>query len=186
VANQCHQADYYSLSRAQGSNTGVAMLICPGGGYHNLAGMLKGKKSPRGLTSIGVTGVILKYRCRAAARRCEGRTAIRPTNRRPACVSWCASRKGLVRRPHQNRHGRLLGGRHLVGATATHFGSELTNQSTTSTKSVPAGFCCDDVLGYFKVKTRTNYRPPSTSLPMRPPCSWFTPATTRSANRITV
>lgn len=44
------------------SNTGVAMLICPGGGYWNLAWDLEGEEVAHWLNSIGITGIVLKYR----------------------------------------------------------------------------------------------------------------------------
>ena len=39
------------------------MLICPGGGYHNLGWDVEGEEVAAWLNSIGVTGIILKYRC---------------------------------------------------------------------------------------------------------------------------
>ena len=44
------------------NDTGVAVVICPGGGYTNLAWDHEGEQVARWLNSIGVTGVILKYR----------------------------------------------------------------------------------------------------------------------------
>lgn len=43
-------------------NTGAAILVCPGGGYHILAMDLEGTEVCEWLNSIGVTGVLLKYR----------------------------------------------------------------------------------------------------------------------------
>jgi acetyl esterase/lipase len=43
-------------------NTGAAMLICPGGGYWNLAWDLEGTEVADWLNSIGITGIVLKYR----------------------------------------------------------------------------------------------------------------------------
>jgi len=43
-------------------NTGAAVLVCPGGGYHILAMDLEGTEVCDWLNSIGVTGVLLKYR----------------------------------------------------------------------------------------------------------------------------
>jgi acetyl esterase/lipase len=43
-------------------DTGAAMIICPGGGYWNLYWELEGEEVATWLNSIGVTGVILKYR----------------------------------------------------------------------------------------------------------------------------
>jgi acetyl esterase/lipase len=43
-------------------DTGAAILVCPGGGYHILAMDLEGTEVCDWLNSIGVTGVLLKYR----------------------------------------------------------------------------------------------------------------------------
>jgi len=43
-------------------DTGAAVLVCPGGGYHILAQDLEGTEVCEWLNSIGVTGVVLKYR----------------------------------------------------------------------------------------------------------------------------
>lgn len=43
-------------------DTGAAVLVCPGGGYHILAMDLEGTEVCDWLNSIGVTGALLKYR----------------------------------------------------------------------------------------------------------------------------
>ncbi len=43
-------------------NTGVAIVVCPGGGYNNLAWDHEGEQVGRWLKSIGVTAAVLKYR----------------------------------------------------------------------------------------------------------------------------
>lgn len=43
-------------------DTGAAVLVCPGGGYYILAMDLEGTEVCAWLNSIGVTGVLLKYR----------------------------------------------------------------------------------------------------------------------------
>lgn len=45
-----------------GKNTGVAVLVFPGGGYRALAVELEGADICKWLSSIGVTGILLKYR----------------------------------------------------------------------------------------------------------------------------
>lgn len=52
-----------------GRDTGATVLVCPGGGYHILALDLEGTEVCEWLNSIGVTGVLLKYR---VPRRAEG------------------------------------------------------------------------------------------------------------------
>jgi acetyl esterase/lipase len=48
-------------------DTGTAVLVCPGGGYHILAMDLEGTEVCEWLNSIGVTGALLKYRVPARA-----------------------------------------------------------------------------------------------------------------------
>ncbi|MET0465209.1 MAG: alpha/beta hydrolase [Chitinophagaceae bacterium] len=48
------------------NNTGAAVLVFPGGGYNKLAIDLEGREICQWLASIGVTGVLLKYRVPAS------------------------------------------------------------------------------------------------------------------------
>jgi len=43
-------------------NTGASVVICPGGGYNILAWNLEGTEVAEWLNTIGVTGIVLKYR----------------------------------------------------------------------------------------------------------------------------
>jgi acetyl esterase/lipase len=47
---------------AKDKDTGAAVVIAPGGGYHILAWDLEGEEVAAWLNSVGVTGVLLKYR----------------------------------------------------------------------------------------------------------------------------
>jgi acetyl esterase/lipase len=47
---------------AKDKDTGAAVLIAPGGGYNVLAWDLEGEEVAQWLNSIGVTGIVLKYR----------------------------------------------------------------------------------------------------------------------------
>jgi acetyl esterase/lipase len=47
---------------AKDKDTGAAVVIAPGGGYHILAWDLEGEEVAEWLNSIGVTGIVLKYR----------------------------------------------------------------------------------------------------------------------------
>jgi acetyl esterase/lipase len=49
-------------------SNGTAVLVCPGGGYHILAWDLEGTEVCHWLNSIGVTGILLKYRVPRADR----------------------------------------------------------------------------------------------------------------------
>ena len=45
-----------------GNGAGVAIVICPGGGYWNLAWDKEGEEVAAWLNTLGITGVVLKYR----------------------------------------------------------------------------------------------------------------------------
>jgi len=47
---------------AAGKDTGVAVMVCPGGGYSILAMDLEGTEICQWLNSLGITGALLKYR----------------------------------------------------------------------------------------------------------------------------
>jgi acetyl esterase/lipase len=47
---------------AKETDTGAAVVICPGGGHHILAYDLEGTEVAEWLNGIGVTGIVLKYR----------------------------------------------------------------------------------------------------------------------------
>ncbi len=47
---------------AKDKDTGAAVVICPGGGYSILAWDLEGEEVAAWLNSLGVTGIVLKYR----------------------------------------------------------------------------------------------------------------------------
>ncbi len=47
---------------AEGENTGVAVLICPGGGYSGQAAGHEGKQFAEWLAANGITAAVLKYR----------------------------------------------------------------------------------------------------------------------------
>ena len=60
------------------TTTHVAMIICPGGGYHNLGWDIEGEEVAAWLNSIGITGVLLKYRCPRRAGDVQGEPPLGP------------------------------------------------------------------------------------------------------------
>jgi len=103
-------------------DTGTAVLICPGGGYWNLYWQLEGEEVADWLNSIGVTGVIIKYRVPRRPGEPEKEPARRPLQDAQRAVSLVRSRAkewGI----HPERIG-IVGfsaGGHLAIATATSF-----------------------------------------------------------------
>jgi len=62
-------------------NTGAAVLVCPGGGYHILAWDLEGTEVCEWLNSIGITGILLKYRVPIRAGRPDHEPALQDAQR---------------------------------------------------------------------------------------------------------
>ncbi|MBB4034510.1 acetyl esterase/lipase [Dysgonomonas hofstadii] len=60
LENQNPELTIYSPETA--SNTGMAVVICPGGGYSGLAMDHEGKQVGEWLIKQGITGIVLKYR----------------------------------------------------------------------------------------------------------------------------
>ncbi|TVS12228.1 MAG: alpha/beta hydrolase [Planctomycetaceae bacterium] len=100
-------------------DTGAAVLICPGGGYHILAMDLEGTEVADWLNSIGVTGIVLKYR---VPRRKEQEKHVAPlqdAQRAMSLVRQHAADWGIA----EDRIG-ILGfsaGGHLAAAASTNF-----------------------------------------------------------------
>jgi acetyl esterase/lipase len=104
------------------THTGTAILICPGGGYWNLAWDLEGEEMAAWLNTIGVTGCVLKYRVPRREGQPERLPAPGPLLDAQRAISLVRSRAadwGIA----TNRIGVLgfSAGGHLAVATATHF-----------------------------------------------------------------
>ncbi len=102
--------------------TGTAILICPGGGYWNLYWQLEGEEVAEWLNSIGVTGIILKYRVPRRPDEPEKEPARRPLQDAQRAVSLVRS-KAAELKLNPDRIG-IMGfsaGGHLAIATATSF-----------------------------------------------------------------
>src|SRR6266853_4803864 len=107
---------------AKDKNTGAAILICPGGGYWNLAWDLEGEEVAAWLNTAGLTGAVLKYRVPRRPGQPEPLPAPGPLLDAQRAVSLVRSRAAEWR-IEPNRIG-ILGfsaGGHLAVATATHF-----------------------------------------------------------------
>lgn len=103
-------------------NTGTAMIICPGGGYWNLFWELEGEEVCAWLNSLGMTGIILKYRVPRRPGEARGEPASGPLLDAQRAVSLVRSRAS-----EWNLDPKRIGiigfsaGGHLALATATGF-----------------------------------------------------------------
>lgn len=146
---------------AQSKNTGTAMLICPGGGYHNLGWDVEGEEVAAWLNSIGMTGIILKYRCPRRPGDVKGEPPLGPLKDAQRAVSLVRSKAGEwgIDPAKIGMVGFSAGG-HLVGATATNFDKRTYEPIDDIDKiSCRPDFAIMLYSGYFKVKDRDELSP---------------------------
>ncbi len=100
-------------------NTGVAIIVCPGGGYTNLMMDYEGEDVAKWLTTQGITGIVLKYRVPAPQGTPRYLPALQDAQRSMSIVRAKAGEWKI----DPKRIGMLgfSAGGHLVVATATNF-----------------------------------------------------------------
>src|SRR5262245_34551124 len=76
---------------AKEKDNGASVLICPGGGYWNLYWELEGEEVATWLNSLGVTGIVLKYRVPRRPDEPKGVPARRPLQDAQRAVSLVRS-----------------------------------------------------------------------------------------------
>ena len=107
---------------AKEKDTGTVVLICPGGGYWDLYWQLEGEEVATWLNSLGVTGVILKYRVPRRPDEPKGEPARRPLQDAQRAVSLVRSKaKEWGINPERIGMVGFSAGGHLAIATATSF-----------------------------------------------------------------
>lgn len=103
-------------------DTGAAVVIAPGGGYNILAWDLEGEEVAAWLNSIGVTGIVLKYRVPRRPDQAKDKPPLGPQQDAQRAVSLVRS-KAKEWGIDPKRIGMLgfSAGGHLTAATATGF-----------------------------------------------------------------
>jgi acetyl esterase/lipase len=106
-------------------NTGVAVVVFPGGGYNVLAIDLEGTEVCDWLTSRGITCVLSKYRvpCVKTGPYRDCRTALQDAQRTVGLVRFRAAQWGID--PHRIGVLGFSAGGHIVAAMSTHFTRRL-------------------------------------------------------------
>jgi len=100
-------------------NSGAAVIICPGGGYHILALDLEGTEVAEWLNSIGATGIVLKYRTPTGRLPVKWQTPLMDAQR---AVSLARSRAAEWKLdPKKIGIMGFSAGGNLSGLTATRF-----------------------------------------------------------------
>jgi acetyl esterase/lipase len=148
-------------SPAKEKSTGAAVLICPGGGYWNLYWELEGEEVAAWLNSIGVTGIILKYRVPRRPDEPEKEPARRPLQDAQRAVSLVRS-KASEWSIDPKRIG-IIGfsaGGHLAIATATSFEARTYKPiDDVDTVSCRPDFAIPVYSGYLKSKEKDEIAP---------------------------
>ena len=105
----------------KGTNTGVAAVVFPGGGYNALAMDLEGTEICDWLNSKGITAVLLKYRVPTpkVGRYHESPLALADAQRALGLVRFRAAEWHID--PRKIGVIGFSAGGHLVAATSTHF-----------------------------------------------------------------
>jgi acetyl esterase/lipase len=117
----------------KGINTGVAVVVFPGGGYKCLAIDLEGTEICDWLTSKGITAVLLKYRVPFSGpywdKQCNCHinpkvmTALEDAQRTVGMIRLNAAQWNID--PHKIGVIGFSAGGHLVAALSTHFNQRL-------------------------------------------------------------
>ncbi len=150
----------------------TAMIICPGGGYHNLGWDVEGTEIAEWLNSQGMTGILLKYRCPRRPGDVKGVPPIGPlkdAQRAVSLVRGNAKEWGI----DPNRIGMIgfSAGGHLVGATCTHFEKRAYEPIDDLDRiSCRPDFGVMLYSGYFKVKEGLS---PTVATPKEAPPLFF-------------
>jgi acetyl esterase/lipase len=146
---------------AKDKDTGTAMLICPGGGYWNLYWELEGEEVAQWLNSIGVTGIILKYRVPRRPDDIKGEPARRPLQDAQRAVSLVRSKaKEWGIDPKRIGIVGFSAGGHLAIATATSFNKRTYEPSDDIDKtSCRPDFAIPVYSGYLKAKDKDELAP---------------------------
>jgi acetyl esterase/lipase len=110
-------------------NTGTAVMVFPGGGYNKLAIELEGSEICEWLTSIGVTGILLKYRVPASGPHHDDDCDCQKDPIKPLALQDAQRAMGLIRSGAKewnidpNKIGVMgfSAGGHLVADVSTNY-----------------------------------------------------------------
>lgn len=155
---------------APGANTGTAMIICPGGGYWNLAWDLEGEEVAAWLNSAGITGIVLKYRVPRRPGQPEELPPPGPLMDAQRAVSIVRSRaKEWDVDPARIGIVGFSAGGHLAVATATSFDHRTYDPIDDTDKvSCRPDFAVGVYSGYF-VAAETGALAPYIRIPRKTP-----------------
>jgi len=113
----------------KGKNTCVAIIVYPGGGYNKLAINLEGSEICKWLASIGITGILLKYRVPASGPHANDSCKCEKDPIKPLALQDAQRSLGLIRARAKewnidpNKIGAMgfSAGGHLVADLSTNY-----------------------------------------------------------------
>lgn len=108
-------AKLYVYHPGENQNTGMAVVICPGGGYSHLAMEHEGKLVAQWMNQQGITAVVLKYRLPAG----KSQVPLKDAARAVRLVRSRAEEWGIL--PDQIGIMGFSAGGHLAATLATRF-----------------------------------------------------------------
>jgi acetyl esterase/lipase len=152
-------------------NTQTAMIICPGGGYWDLYWELEGEEVAAWLNSVGMTGIILKYRCPRRPGEVPREPPLGPQFDAQRAVSLVRSRAaewGID--PQRIGMVGFSAGGHLALATAAGFAKRLYQPiDAVDQVSCRPDFAVACYSGYLKPKDKDGIRADLRIPPDMPP-----------------
>jgi acetyl esterase/lipase len=153
---------------AKDKDTGAAAIICPGGGYWNLYWELEGEEVAAWLSSLGVTGIILKYRVPRRPDEPKGPPARRPLQDAQRAVSLVRSRASEwgIDPKRIGMIGFSAGG-HLAVSTAASFEHRAyPDQDEIDKVSCRPDFAIAAYSGYLKDELARGLKIPKDTPPV--------------------
>ena len=173
-----------TLYKARGINSGVAILVFPGGGYQILSMDLEGTEVCDWLNSIGVNCVLLKYRVPDVGPYPKSAAALQDAQRAVGLVRLHAAEWGID--PHRVGVLGFSAGGHLAAAISNHYDKRLYDPIDAADQlSCRPDFAVVLYPGYLAMTDRTSRPIPTFSPPRtRRPPSFFRRRTTRPTSRM--
>ncbi|EEF59581.1 alpha/beta hydrolase [Pedosphaera parvula] len=150
----------------KGTNTGVAVVVFPGGGYNCLAIDLEGTEICEWLASKGITGVLLKYRVPGSGPHWDPQRKRRVVPKVLTALEDAQRTLGLVRfhaaewhiDPHKIGVLGFSAGGHLVAAISTRFDKRLYRAvDAADKKSCRPDFAVPVYPGHMLEDTSTEF-----------------------------
>lgn len=157
---------------AKDKDTGAAVVICPGGAYQILAFEHEGEEVAKWLNSIGVTGILLKYRVPRRPGQAKDKPPIGPLQDAQRTLSLVRSKAGEwgIDPKRIGILGFSAGG-HLTAAAATNFDKRAYDPiDETDQVSCRPDFAVVIYPGYLADKENKQLNPDIRVSAQTPPC----------------